>query len=203
MVAFGGGSVMDAAKVIALAAANHKRPRDLAGYFRGLHAPAPIYAVPTTAGTGSEVTVAAIISDPDAGRKYMVADTRIVPDMAALDPTLMIGLPPAVTAATGMDALTHAVEAFVSGWATPATDRLALAATGDDLAAPAACLRDGSDLAGAREDGAGQHLCRPGVHARQRRQRARDRAPARRQVPHAARAGQRDPAAAAAALLAA
>jgi alcohol dehydrogenase class IV len=58
----------------------------------------------------------------------MVADTRIVPEMAALDPTLMIGLPPAVTAATGMDALTHAVEAFISGWATPATDRLALAA---------------------------------------------------------------------------
>jgi len=130
IVAFGGGSVMDAAKVIALAAANHKAPRDLAGYFRGRHGPAPIYAVPTTAGTGSEVTVAAIISDPEKGKKYMVADTRIVPDMAALDPTLMVGLPPAVTAATGMDALTHAVEAFISGWATPYTDRMALAAAG-------------------------------------------------------------------------
>lgn len=129
VLAVGGGSVMDAAKVIALAATNHKRPRELAGYFRGLRSPAPIYAVPTTAGTGSEVTVAAIISDPDAGKKYMVADSRLVPDMAALDPTLMLGLPPAVTAATGMDALTHAVEAFVSGWATPATDRWALAAT--------------------------------------------------------------------------
>jgi len=147
IVAFGGGSVMDAAKVIALAAANHKRPRELAGYFRGLHAPAPIYAVPTTAGTGSEVTVAAIISDPAKGKKYMVADTRIVPDMAALDPTLMIGLPPAVTAATGMDALTHAVEAFISDWATPYTDRMALAAASMIWQHLPRVVREGTDLA--------------------------------------------------------
>jgi alcohol dehydrogenase len=146
IVAFGGGSVMDAAKVIALAAANQKRPRELAGYFRGLHAPAPIYAVPTTAGTGSEVTVAAIISDPAQGKKYMVADTRIVPDMAALDPTLMIGLPPAVTAATGMDALTHAVEAFISNWATPYTDRMALAAASMIWQHLPRVVREGTDL---------------------------------------------------------
>jgi alcohol dehydrogenase class IV len=146
IVAFGGGSVMDAAKVIALAAANHKPPRELAGYFRGRHGPAPIYAVPTTAGTGSEVTVAAIISDPDKGKKYMVADTRIVPDMAALDPTLMVGLPPAVTAATGMDALTHAVEAFISGWATPYTDRMALAAAGMIWQQLPRAFADGTDL---------------------------------------------------------
>ena len=130
VLAVGGGSVIDAAKVIAMAAANRKKPAALAGYFRGLHGPVPIYAVPTTAGTGSEVTVAAVISDPEQQRKLVVADTRIVPDMAALDPTLMTGLPPAVTAATGMDALTHAVEAYISQWATPATDRLALAAAG-------------------------------------------------------------------------
>jgi alcohol dehydrogenase len=146
VIAVGGGSVMDAAKVIALAATNGKRPRDLAGYFRGLRAPAPIYVVPTTAGTGSEVTVAAIISDPAAGRKYMVADSRIVPDMAALDPTLMLGLPPAVTAATGMDALTHAVEAFISDWATPATDRWALAATGMIWQHLPRVVREGNDL---------------------------------------------------------
>jgi alcohol dehydrogenase len=146
IVAFGGGSVMDAAKVIALAAANDKKPRELAGYFRGLHGPAPIYAVPTTAGTGSEVTVAAIISDPELGKKYMVADTRIVPDMAALDPTLMLGLPSAVTAATGMDALTHAVEAFISNWATPYTDRMALAAAGMIWQHLPRAYRDGSDL---------------------------------------------------------
>lgn len=67
LVAVGGGSVMDAAKVIGLAAANDKHPRQLVGYFKGRHGPAPVYAVPTTAGTGSEVTVAAVISDPEEG----------------------------------------------------------------------------------------------------------------------------------------
>lgn len=130
IVAFGGGSPMDAAKVIAYAVANRKAPRKLVGYFKGLRAPLPLYAVPTTAGTGSEVTVAAVISDPEAGQKLVIADTRLVPAMAALDPTLMTGLPPAVTAATGMDALTHAVEAFIGRWATDHTDRMALAAVG-------------------------------------------------------------------------
>ncbi|MGZ9031891.1 MAG: iron-containing alcohol dehydrogenase [Burkholderiaceae bacterium] len=128
ILAFGGGSVMDAAKAIGLAAANNKHPRKLVGYFKGLRAPPPLYAVPTTAGTGSEVTVAAVISDPAHERKLVIADTRIVPQMAALDPLLMTGLPPAVTAATGMDALTHAVEAYLSGWSTEFTDRMALAA---------------------------------------------------------------------------
>ena len=130
IVAFGGGSVMDGAKAIGLAVANDKHPRKLVGYFRGLHAPPPIYAVPTTAGTGSEVTVAAVISDPEHHRKLVIADTRIVPQMAALDPLLMTGLPPAVTAATGMDALTHAVEAYIGYWGTAFTDRMALAAVG-------------------------------------------------------------------------
>lgn len=128
LVAVGGGSVMDAAKVIGLCVTNGKPPRALVGYFRGLHAPPPLYAVPTTAGTGSEVTVAAVISDPDEGRKYVVADTRIVPRMAALDPLLMQGLPRHITAATGMDALTHAVEAYIGDWGTEHTNRLALAA---------------------------------------------------------------------------
>ncbi|MDP1648182.1 MAG: iron-containing alcohol dehydrogenase [Rubrivivax sp.] len=146
IVAFGGGSVMDAAKVIGLAAANGKHPRELVGYFKGRHGPAPLYAVPTTAGTGSEVTVAAIISDPDAGQKMMVADSRLVPEMAALDPTLMTGLPPAITAATGMDALTHAVEAFISLWATPYTDRMALAAARMIWQQLPRAWQDGSDL---------------------------------------------------------
>lgn len=128
IVAFGGGSPMDAAKTIALAVANRKPPLKLVGYFRGLRAPVPLYAVPTTAGTGSEVTVAAVISDPARGRKHVIADTRLVPAMAALDPTLMTGLPTPVTAATGLDALTHAVEAYVSKWATAHSDRMALAA---------------------------------------------------------------------------
>jgi alcohol dehydrogenase class IV len=130
ILAFGGGSPMDAAKTIALAVANKKHPRQLVGYFKGLRSPMPIYAVPTTAGTGSEVTVAAVISDPQANRKLMIADTRLVPTMAALDPSLMTGLPRDVTAATGMDALTHAIEAFIGHWSTNYTDRMALAAVG-------------------------------------------------------------------------
>jgi len=150
IVAFGGGSAMDTAKAIALAVANKKKPRQLVGYFRGLHEPVPIYAVPTTAGTGSEVTVAAVISDPKTGKKLVIADTRIVPRMAALDPSLMTGLPPQVTAATGMDALTHAIEAFIGQWSTNNTDRMALSAVGliyDNLRT---VCRNGKNLA-ARE----------------------------------------------------
>jgi alcohol dehydrogenase class IV len=150
IVAFGGGSVMDAAKAIGLSAANGKHPRQLVGYFRGLHAPVPIYAVPTTAGTGSEVTVAAVISDPEHNRKLVIADTRIVPRMAALDPSLMTGLPSHVTAATGMDALTHAIEAYIGHWGTAFTDRMALSAVGMIYENLPVAFRNGSDLA-ARE----------------------------------------------------
>ena len=150
IVAFGGGSPMDAAKTIALAVANKKHPRQLVGYFRGLHAPAPIYAVPTTAGTGSEVTVAAVVSDPQTNKKLVIADTRLVPAMAALDPALMTGLPRHVTASTGMDALTHAVEAFIGQWSTGYTDRMALAAVGMIYDNLRLAYRSGKNLA-ARE----------------------------------------------------
>ena len=130
IVAFGGGSSMDASKAIAVAVSNPKPLRQLAGYLKGLRAPVPIYAVPTTAGTGSEVTVAAVISDPEAHKKLVIVDPRMVPKMAALDPSLMTGLPPHITAATGIDALTHAIEAFVGHWATPYSDGMALSAVG-------------------------------------------------------------------------
>jgi alcohol dehydrogenase class IV len=150
IVAIGGGSVIDAAKVIGLAAANGKRPSELVGYFKGQHAPVPIYAVPTTAGTGSEVTVAAVVSDPARQRKLVIVDTRIVPRMAALDAALMTGLPPPITAATGMDALTHAVEATIGLWASADTDRLALAAVATIFRELPRAHVDGQDL-GARE----------------------------------------------------
>jgi alcohol dehydrogenase class IV len=110
----------------------------------------PIYAVPTTAGTGSEVTVAAVVSDPETNRKLVIADTRLVPTMAALDPSLMTGLPRHVTAATGMDALTHAIEAFVGQWSTDFTDRMALAAVGMIYQNLRIAYRSGRNLA-ARE----------------------------------------------------
>ncbi len=150
LVAIGGGSAIDAAKAIGLAAANGKHPRELVGYFRGLHAPPPIYAVPTTAGTGSEVTVAAVISDPQREAKLVIADTRIVPKMAALDPLLMTGLPREVTAASGMDALTHAIEAFIGYWGTRFTDHMALAAVGMIFENLPRAYEHGDDLA-ARE----------------------------------------------------
>jgi alcohol dehydrogenase class IV len=128
IIAIGGGSVMDAAKAIALCAANGRSPRQLVGYFRGRYPPLPLYAVPTTAGTGSEVSVVAVISDPVEHKKLVLTDSRLVPRMAALDPGLMTGLPPDITAATGMDALTHAIEAFLGHWSTHYTDRMALAA---------------------------------------------------------------------------
>jgi alcohol dehydrogenase class IV len=131
IVAFGGGSSMDASKAIAIAASNpNKKLNQLAGYLKGLRTPVKIYAVPTTAGTGSEVTVAAVISDPVNHKKLVIVDPRMVPKMAALDPSLMTGLPPHITAATGIDALTHAIEAFVGNWTTPYSDGMALSAVG-------------------------------------------------------------------------
>jgi alcohol dehydrogenase class IV len=150
IVAFGGGSAMDAAKVIGLSAANDRHPRSLVGYFRGLRGPGPIYAVPTTAGTGSEVTVAAVISDPAHEKKLVIADTRLVPKMAALDPSLMTGLPKPVTAATGMDALTHAVEAYIGYWNTGYSDRMALSAVAMIYENLPLAYNDGANLA-ARE----------------------------------------------------
>jgi alcohol dehydrogenase class IV len=150
LVAFGGGSSMDAAKAIAMAIANPRPVRKLAGYLKGRRSPPAIYAVPTTAGTGSEVTVAAVISDPEHQDKVVIVDPRLVPRMAALDPCLMTGLPPHITAATGIDALTHAVEAFVGNWATPYSDGMALAAVGMIFRHLRTCYTDGNNLA-ARE----------------------------------------------------
>jgi alcohol dehydrogenase class IV len=150
LVAVGGGSSIDAAKAVACAVANPRPLRKLAGYLKGRSTPATLYAVPTTAGTGSEVTVAAVISDPAQQDKVVIVDPRLVPRMAALDPTLMAGLPPPVTAATGMDALTHAVESFIGKWATEYTEGLGLAAVGLIFQNLRTAYREGGNLA-ARE----------------------------------------------------
>ncbi len=129
ILAVGGGSPIDAAKVIAARATNNKPISRMEGMFKVFSAPMPLYVVPTTAGTGSEVTIAAVVSDPAKKKKTPIMDPKLVPMMAALDGALMTGLPPAVTAATGMDALTHAIEAYLSANALPETDGYALAAT--------------------------------------------------------------------------
>ncbi len=129
ILAIGGGSSIDAAKVIAARARNPHKIVHMAGLMRVFFKPMPLYAVPTTAGTGSEVTIAAVVSDPSTTRKFAIMDPKLVPIGAALDGALMAGLPPHITSATGMDALTHAVEAYISRNHTPMTDAEALEAT--------------------------------------------------------------------------
>ncbi len=119
VLAIGGGSSIDAAKVMALAAANNLKALDCVGLKKGKLPSLPLFAVPTTAGTGSEVTIVAVISDDETHEKLMVADPKVIPAAAALDPNIMKGLPPHITAATGMDALTHAVESYINTWDTP------------------------------------------------------------------------------------
>jgi alcohol dehydrogenase len=106
----------------------------------------PMYAVPTTAGTGSEVTIAAVVSDPASTRKFAIMSPRLVPLAAALDGALMTGLPPAITAATGMDALTHAVESYISRNHTAKTDAEALEATRLVMQNLPTAVKNGADV---------------------------------------------------------
>lgn len=116
VLAIGGGSSIDAAKVIAAAATSDADPRDWVGFGRVKHELLPIFVMPTTAGTGSEATQGAVISDPQTHEKSVLSGRDMLPAAAALDPELQRGMPPAITAATGMDALTHAIEAYISRW---------------------------------------------------------------------------------------
>ncbi|HEX7375192.1 MAG TPA: iron-containing alcohol dehydrogenase [Steroidobacteraceae bacterium] len=121
VLAVGGGSAIDAAKVIAAMATTGKSPQKLIGMLKVSKPMLPLFAIPTTAGTGSEVTVAAVVTDPGKHTKAAVIDPKLVPLATALDPALMQGMPPPITAATGMDALTHAVEAHLNRWPHPET----------------------------------------------------------------------------------
>lgn len=121
ILALGGGSAMDCAKVIAARVTNKKSIKRLAGLFRVWRTPAPLFVIPTTSGTGSEVTVAAVVSEPDTHHKTPLMDPKLVPLMAAFDANLLVGLPAKITADTGIDALTHAIEAYISRNATTET----------------------------------------------------------------------------------
>ena len=114
VIAFGGGSPMDCAKAAAARVTNPKTPvKKMRGVLKVWHKLPPLFAVPTTAGTGSEVTLAAVVSDPETHEKNAINDPKLRPKYAVLDPELTIGLPPHITSTTGMDALTHAVEAYI------------------------------------------------------------------------------------------
>ena len=146
ILALGGGSSMDAAKIIAAAATNGGDARKLEGMFKVKNPPTPFCAIPTTAGTGSEGTVAAVISEPKTHVKKFFVDPKILPEMAALDPSLMLGLPQPITAATGMDALTHAVESLVARTSRPQTERWALSAIQLIFTNLPRAYADGSDV---------------------------------------------------------
>jgi alcohol dehydrogenase class IV len=150
ILAVGGGSVIDAAKIIDAMVVSGKSPAKLVGMLKVGKPMLPLFAVPTTAGTGSEVTVAAVATDPVKHVKNVVIDPKIVPAAAALDPEITRGMPPHITAATGMDALTHAVESYVNRWPHAETAFHAVSAVRMIFAnLPRACA-DGNDLA-ARE----------------------------------------------------
>ena len=126
VIAFGGGSALDAGKAIAALITNPGDPLqylEVIGQGRSLeHHPLPCLAIPTTAGTGSEVTRNAVLAAPEAGLKVSLRHAWMLPRVALVDPELTLGLPPEITASTGLDALTQLIEPFVSNRANPMTD---------------------------------------------------------------------------------
>lgn len=116
VLAIGGGSSIDCAKLIAARATSNEDPRNWVGFGKVKHDVLPLFAIPTTAGTGSEATIGAVISDPVSHEKAVISGPGLGMGATALDPDLQLGMPPAITAATGMDALTHAVETHICRW---------------------------------------------------------------------------------------
>lgn len=125
LISLGGGSSHDCGKGIGLVVSNGGKIHDYEGIDKSSKPLPPYLAVNTTAGTASEMTRFCVITDTSRKVKMAIVDWRVTPGMAIDDPMLMVGMPPALTAATGMDALTHAVEAYVSTIATPMTDACA------------------------------------------------------------------------------
>ncbi|WP_338464115.1 lactaldehyde reductase [Franconibacter pulveris] len=128
LIAFGGGSPIDTAKAIKILTANPGPSTNYSGIGKVTHAGVPLVAINTTAGTAAEMTSNAVIINAERQVKEVIIDPNIIPDIAVDDASVMLEIPAAVTAATGMDALTHAVEAYVSVGAHPLTDANALEA---------------------------------------------------------------------------
>lgn len=129
LIAFGGGSSMDCAKAVgARIAYPHKTVNQMKGLLKVLKKIPTLIAVPTTAGTGSEVTITSVITNSEIKHKYTMNSFPLIPAYAVLDPEVTLTLPPSLTATTGMDALTHAVEAYIGGSTTRETRAYALEA---------------------------------------------------------------------------
>ncbi len=126
IVALGGGSPIDCAKVASILTANPPPMSQYLGYHKIPKSGVPLIAIPTTAGTGSEVTKVAVITDTERDVKMMMLDAHLLPRVALVDYSLTMSMPATLTAAVGVDTLTHAIEAYVSRKANPMTDPLAL-----------------------------------------------------------------------------
>jgi alcohol dehydrogenase class IV len=150
VVGIGGGSPLDTAKVVAALLTNSGSVEDLIGIDKVSSDAAPLVAIPTTAGTGSEVTNVSILTDVAANLKKAIVSDRLVPKLALLLPELTLGLPPATTAATGMDALCHAAESVISRRRNPVSDALAFGALSRIAVHLPRVIRDPSDT-GSRE----------------------------------------------------
>ena len=147
LIAFGGGSSMDCAKAVGARIAFPRRSlNQMKGLLRVWKKLPPLIAIPTTAGTGSEVTVTAVITDTEKNYKYTMNNFTMIPSHAVLDPAVTVTLPPHLTATTGMDALTHAVEAYIGGSTTRQTRALALEAVALVFGNLERAYRDGTDL---------------------------------------------------------
>ena len=150
ILALGGGATIDLGKAVAAMVTNHQSPtvRDyLEGIGRGLklvNDPLPVLAMPTTAGTGAEATRNAVISSHDPPVKKSLRDNRIMPRIALVDPELTVSVPPAVTAASGMDAITQLIESYISRKAQPIPQALALQGLRMAVPALAEAVRDGT-----------------------------------------------------------
>jgi len=151
IVAIGGGSCIDAAKSVAVVATNGGYIGDYMGGKSPIkEQPIPLIAIPTTAGTGSEVTNVTVITNTTEDIKMMIKHPAFLPKVAIVDPILTISTPPSVTAATGIDALCHAIEAYISRLSQPLIENLALSAIEAILSHLRSAYGDGEDL-GARE----------------------------------------------------
>lgn len=128
VIGVGGGSSLDTAKAIGLMLTNPGHIRDYVGINKVIHRGAPVIAVPTTAGTGSEITIWSVLSDKKAKVKLSVGSAFNCPTLAICDPELTVTLPPHITAATGMDALTHALESYVNKATHPISEGLSVQA---------------------------------------------------------------------------
>ena len=192
VIGLGGGSPMDAAKVCAILATNPPPIAQYAGYHKVAQPGLPLVVIPTTAGTGSEVTKVAVITDTERDVKMMLLDGHLLPRVALVDYELTMTMPPALTAHVGVDTLTHAIEAYVSRRANPLTDPIALSCTRLVAEHLLTAFRE-PDNRPARGDDDGCVSGRDGVQQQQRLPGPRHEPAHRCSFPRAARAVERRP----------